>query len=146
APGEVYSALAKGVVDGAAWAAVGVLDYKLNEVAKYLMRPLFGSAPYYLFVNLDAWNSLSKTQQSVLVEQGNKIQELWDPEWLQLTKSEQDKLIAAGSQVTEVESKLGAQLNQAWTSGLWTLAGTKTGQKDVDELRVFAKSHGLFPP
>jgi TRAP-type transport system periplasmic protein len=58
-PGEVYSALEKGVVDGAAWPSIGVLDYKWNEVARYLMRPLFGSSSYYLLVNLAAWNGLS---------------------------------------------------------------------------------------
>ena len=93
-PGEVYSALEKGVVDGAAWPAIGVLDYKWNEVAKFLMRPLFGSSPYYLFVNLNSWNSLSKTQQAVLLEEGRKIQDFWDPEWLRLSKVEQEKLIA----------------------------------------------------
>ncbi|HZS53215.1 MAG TPA: TRAP transporter substrate-binding protein DctP [Bryobacteraceae bacterium] len=142
-PGEVYSALEKGVVDGAAWPAVGVLDYKWNEVAKFLMRPLFGSSPYYLFVNLNSWNNLSKAQQTVLLEQGKKIQGFWDPEWLRLSKVEQEKLIAAGSQVTEVNPKVGAQLNSAWASGLWTLAATKANAKDLDELRAFAKTHGL---
>ena len=53
-PSEIYTALEKGVVDGAAWPAAGVRDYRWNEVAKYLMRPRFGSAAYFLFVNLDA--------------------------------------------------------------------------------------------
>src|SRR5690349_10811810 len=80
-PGEVYTALEKGVVDGAAWPSIGVLDYKWNEVAKYLMRPLFGSSTYYLFINTKAWNALSKAQQTVLVDEGRKIGEFWDREW-----------------------------------------------------------------
>lgn len=67
-PGEIYSALEKGVVDGAAWPAVGVREFRWTEVAKYLLRPTFGASPYFLFVNLNAWNKLSDTQRTVLTE------------------------------------------------------------------------------
>ena len=54
-PSEIYSALEirhsrrvlsirhsmKGVVDGAAWPVLGVLDYRWYEVSKYLLRPTF---------------------------------------------------------------------------------------------------------
>jgi TRAP-type transport system periplasmic protein len=141
-PGEVYSALEKGVVDGAAWPSIGVLDYKWNEVAKYLLRPLFGSSSYYLFINLNTWKGLSKSQQAVLVDEGQKIGEFWDTEWLRLTKLEQDKLLAAGSKVTEVSPELGNKLSAAFADGLWTLssASDPTG---TAELRAFAKAHGL---
>jgi TRAP-type mannitol/chloroaromatic compound transport system substrate-binding protein len=42
APGELYTALEKGVVDGTAGTAIGIMDYKLHEVTKYLLRPRFG--------------------------------------------------------------------------------------------------------
>ena len=38
---QVYSALEKGVVDGAAWPAAGMLSMKHFEVAKYKVRPTF---------------------------------------------------------------------------------------------------------
>jgi TRAP-type C4-dicarboxylate transport system substrate-binding protein len=141
-PGEVYTALDKGVVDGAAWPSIGVLDYKWNEVAKYLMRPLFGSSTYYLFINSKAWSALSKPQQAVLVEEGRKIGEFWDREWLRLTGIEQDKLLAMGSKVTEVGPALRGKLGAAWASGLWELSA-KTDPKGTEELRAFAKSRGL---
>jgi TRAP-type C4-dicarboxylate transport system substrate-binding protein len=134
--------LDKGVVDGAAWPSIGVLDYKWNEVAKYLMRPLFGSSTYYLFINSKAWSALSKPQQAVLVEEGRKIGEFWDREWLRLTGIEQDKLLAMGSKVTEVGPALRGKLGAAWASGLWELSA-KTDPKGTEELRAFAKSRGL---
>jgi TRAP-type C4-dicarboxylate transport system substrate-binding protein len=143
-PGEVYTALEKGVVDGAAWPSIGVLDYKWNEVAKYLLRPLYGSSTYYLFVNLKTWNGLSKTQQAVLLEQGKKMGDFWDPEWLRLTKVEQDKLVADGSKVTEPRPGLRNKLSAAWVSGLWSLA--EAGDpKAAAELRAFAKARSLEP-
>ena len=143
-PGEVYSALEKGVVDGAAWPSIGVIDYKWNEVAKYLLRPLFGSSTYYLFVNLKTWNGLSKTQQTVLLEQGKKMGDFWDPEWLRLTKVEQEKLIAEGSRLTEPRPELRGKLSAAWASGLWTLAEAGDA-KAAAELRAWAKAHALEP-
>jgi TRAP-type transport system periplasmic protein len=141
-PAEVYSALEKGVVDGAAWPAIGVLDYKWNEVARYLLRPLFGSSTYYLFINLNAWNGLSKAQQAVLMDEGRKIGDFWDPEWLRLSKVEQDQLLAAGSKVTEVSPALGGKLSAAFADGLWDLSAASDA-KGAAELRAFAKARGL---
>jgi len=141
-PGEVYSALEKGVVDGAAWPSIGVLDYKWNEVAKYLLRPLFGSSSYYLFMNLNSWKGLSKSQQTVLVDEGQKIGEFWDPEWLRLTKLEQDKLVATGSKVTEVNPDLGKKLSAAFAEGLWDLSKA-SDPTSTAELRAFARAHNL---
>jgi TRAP-type transport system periplasmic protein len=141
-PAEVYTALEKGVVDGAAWPAIGVLDYKWNEVAKYLMRPLFGSSSYYLFINRNAWNQLSNSQQAVLLEEGQKIGGFWDPEWLRLSQVEQEKLVAAGSKVAEVRPELGSRLSAAFADGLWQLSAA-TDPNGTAELRAFAKSRGL---
>ena len=141
-PGDVYSALEKGVVDGAAWPSVGVLDYKWNEVAKYLMRPLFGSSSYYLFVNLKAWNGLSTSQQAVLLDEGKKMGDFWDPEWLRLGKVEQEKLLAEGSRISEVSPELRGRLSAAFAAGLWELAA-KSDPKGTAELRAFAKARGL---
>jgi TRAP-type transport system periplasmic protein len=141
-PAEVYSALEKGVVDGAAWPAIGVLDYKWNEVARYLMRPLFGSSSYYLFINLNSWNSLTKPQQAVLMDEGQKIGAFWDPGWLKLSKLEQDKLVTTGSKVTEVNPELGSKLSDAFADGLWDLSAA-SDPNGTAELRAFAKAHGL---
>jgi TRAP-type transport system periplasmic protein len=141
-PADVYSALDKGVVDGAAWPSIGVLDYKWNEVAKYLLRPLFGSSTYYLLVNVKAWNSLSKSQQALLVDEGKKMGDFWDPEWLRLSKVEQDNLVASGSRITEVGPELRGKLSAAWSAGLWDLSA-KGDPKGTAELRAFTKVKGL---
>ena len=141
-PGEIYSALEKGVVDGTAWAAVGVLDYKWNEVAKYIMRPKFGSSSYFLLVNLKAWNGLTDGQRAILTEEARKIQEFWDPEWLRLVKAEEDALIAQGAQFTDVGPALKDKISLIFEQALWELAG-KTDPTAIAELRAFTRSHGL---
>lgn len=141
-PGEVYSALEKGVVDGTAWPAIGIMDYKWNEVAKYMMRPKFGSSAYFLLVNLNAWNKLSESQRAVLTEEGKKIQDYWDPEWHRLIKAEEEALVAKGGQFTDLSPEVRAKVSQAFEQGLWDLA-MKTDPKAVGELHEFAKQKGL---
>ena len=92
--GEVYSALDKGVVDGAAWPAVGALDYKWYEVAKYQVRPRFGDTVFSLLVNLDAWKKLPKSYQDAITAITKKIEKsgrekmmaMWDQEEKELVK------------------------------------------------------------
>ena len=64
-PGEVYSSLEKGMVDGAAWPAAGVLGMRWYEVAKYMLRPGFGLSTYLFLMNLDTWNKLSDAERAV---------------------------------------------------------------------------------
>ena len=105
---------------------------------------MYGSSTYYLFVNLNAWSSLSKSQQAILVNEGKKMGAFWDPEWLRLAKVEQEKLVAGGSRVTEPRPELRGKLSAAWASGLWALAD-QMDAKSTEELRAFVKAKGLEP-
>ena len=68
--GETYSALQKGVVDGVAFPAAGVLSTKHYEVTQYRLRPTFGTSNEPIFINLDKWNRLSTDEQAILLEAG----------------------------------------------------------------------------
>lgn len=68
APGEIYSALEKGVVDGSTWPAIGITDYKWYEVTKYLLRPRFGESCRGILVNLNSWNRLPKELQDLVTK------------------------------------------------------------------------------
>ena len=75
AGGEIYTALEKGVVDGATWPAVGALDYKWYEVAKYHVRPTFGEDINQLLVNLNSWSRLPKDLQDLLTRTAIETEE-----------------------------------------------------------------------
>lgn len=74
AGGEVYTALQKGVIDGAAWTLVGVKDFKWNEVANYMVRPTFGSISMMMMMNLKKFNALSPQEQAWVIEAGKKTE------------------------------------------------------------------------
>ena len=142
-PSEIYSALEKGVVDGAGWPVTGVLDYRWYEVAKYLVRPTFGMLTYPIFMNLDTWNKLSAQQKKILVDEGHKAEDAFYVQWNKLASEEEAKLKERGAQITDVGADKRDKMNKALVDTLMEI-GLKQSPKDVGELRDFAKAKGLY--
>jgi TRAP-type C4-dicarboxylate transport system substrate-binding protein len=140
--GEVYAALEKGVVDGAAWPASGVLGMRWYEVAKQMLRPSFGVNHYLLLMNLNAWNRLSDSERNILSAEARKIEDNWFKEYDQMVVEEEAELIKRGMQVTEMGAAQKQKLEAAWASAQWDLAEKKNGQEAKD-LRELLKKQGL---
>lgn len=68
APGEVYTALERGVVDGYGWPINGIFDFNWHEKTKFRVDPGFYSAEVSLVMNLDKWKSLSQRQKDLLMK------------------------------------------------------------------------------
>lgn len=66
APGEVYTALERGVVDGYGWPAIGIFDLGYEKATKFRIEPPFYTAEVNVLVNLDAWKGLNDAQRKVL--------------------------------------------------------------------------------
>ena len=67
APGEVYTALERGVVDGYGWPINGIFDFNWQEKTKFRVDPGFYSAEVSLVMNLDKWKALSQGQKDFLM-------------------------------------------------------------------------------
>src|SRR5499426_2718844 len=68
APGEVYTALERGVVDGYGWPITGIFDLGWHEKTKYRVDPGFYSAEVSILVNKSAWAKLSAEQRQVIAD------------------------------------------------------------------------------
>jgi TRAP-type C4-dicarboxylate transport system substrate-binding protein len=97
APGEVYTALERGVVDGYGWPVSGIFDLGWEKVTKFRMEPAFYSVEVGVLVNQDTWKGLSDAQKKVLSDAATWLEAL-DGENAALIKSERDKQAAAGIQ------------------------------------------------
>lgn len=95
APGEVYTALERGTVDGYGWPIQGVLDLGWHEVTKYRVDPGFYRVAVDVLVNLDVWNGLSDDQKAVLREAGDWLESLC-AEDLQINEEEKRRQAEAG--------------------------------------------------
>ncbi|HWQ39318.1 MAG TPA: TRAP transporter substrate-binding protein DctP [Burkholderiales bacterium] len=66
APGELYTALERGVVDGYGWPITGIFDLSWHEKTRYRVDPGFYNAEVSIVANLDTWKRLSAAQREML--------------------------------------------------------------------------------
>src|SRR5215813_6235235 len=65
-PGEVYTSLERGVVDGYGWPITGIFDLGWHEKTKYRVDPGFYTAEVSVLVNKTTWDKLTDAQRAVL--------------------------------------------------------------------------------
>jgi TRAP-type C4-dicarboxylate transport system substrate-binding protein len=100
APGEVYTALERGVVDGYGWPITGIFDLGWEKVTKYRMEPPFYSVEVGVLVNLDVWKGLNDAQRKVLTDTALWLEGL-DSENEALIKDERERQAKAGIQALD---------------------------------------------
>jgi TRAP-type transport system periplasmic protein len=100
APGEVYTALERGVADGYGWPITGIFDLGWDKVTKFRMEPPFYSVEVNVLVNLDVWKGLNDAQRKLLNDAALWLEDL-DREKDAAIKAERERQAAAGIQVLD---------------------------------------------
>lgn len=104
APGEVYTALERGVVDGYGWPITGVFDLGWNEKTKYRVDPGFYTAEVSILINKSAWDRLNDKQKAVLrkaADQGEA--EAWT-EFAKLNTTDTERQAKAGIETIKFDA------------------------------------------
>jgi TRAP-type C4-dicarboxylate transport system substrate-binding protein len=125
---EIYSALDRGMVDGAAWPVFGAMDYSWYEVADYMTRPTFGVTNLTLFMNLDAWNDLSEKQQKLIEEVAQELEVSGRKHFEQLWAEEDAAMQKAGLKITEFGPKVAPQVDAVFAAGVWKQVRDRAGR------------------
>jgi TRAP-type C4-dicarboxylate transport system substrate-binding protein len=100
APGEVYTALERGVVDGYGWPITGIFDLGWEKVTKFRVEPAFYSVEVGVLVNLDSWKGLSEAQRKILTDAAAWLEGL-DAENVAVIKAEVERQSKAGIQALD---------------------------------------------
>jgi TRAP-type C4-dicarboxylate transport system substrate-binding protein len=117
APGEVYTALERGVVDGYGWPIGGIFDANWQEKTKYRVDPGFYDAEVSLLVNLDTWKKLTQAQRDFLTRQALALEGQNDF-WKTYAQDEIKRQAQAGIQVIRFEGDQGKQyVERAYETG-----------------------------
>ena len=140
--GEIYPALERGVVDGAAWPTVGAAAYKWYEVADYMMRPTFGQVSHMVLMNLDTWNGLDETTRSEIETAARNFETEANTIFDGVAEEELITLKAEGMSATELSQEMTDKLSNAWFQGALDLAATKSPDA-VEEIRGLAAEAGI---
>lgn len=116
---DAYSALEKGVVDGAGTTTVAVLDYHFEEVTKYMVRPAYGEGVFQININLSSWNRLSPELQEILNRAMIETEEEGRAAMVAALKIEEAELIKRGMErvilpTKEAEKYLKLFYDRSW--------------------------------
>jgi len=144
AGGEIYPSLQAGLIDGAAWSVVGIVDFKLNEVAGYWTEPSYGQTGTTLLMNLDTWNSLDDETKKVIEEAALETELETMELYNKLNQEERRLMTEAGMKPTQFNEVAASKLDYHWAEGIWKLGVDKAGA-EAEEFRAFAASKGMTP-
>lgn len=119
-PGEVFTALERGVVDGYGWPITGIFDLGWEKATKFRVEPPFYSVEVNVLVNLDVWKGLNDAQRKVLNDAAAWLEGL-DSENVAAIKAERERQAKAGIQTLDFgaaeSEKFLKQANEvAWQS------------------------------
>jgi TRAP-type C4-dicarboxylate transport system substrate-binding protein len=118
APGEVYTALERGVVDGYGWPISGIFDLGWNEKTKYRVDPGFYTAEVSVLINRNSWDRLNDAQKNVLRAAGERGEGEAVAEFSQENERETKRQAAAGIQTIKFEGAVAdAYRTKAYQAG-----------------------------
>jgi len=102
-PGEVYTALERGVVDGYGWPIHGIFDLNWHEKTKFRVDPGFYNAEVSIIMNLDAWKRLNAKQRSYIEKQALAL-EAMNSYWRKLNQEETQRQQKSGIQTIKFDA------------------------------------------
>lgn len=137
-PGEVYTALERGVVDGYGWPIGGIFDLNWQEKTKYRIDPGFYDAEVSLIMNLPAYKKLTPAQHAYLQKQLLAL-EAQNGFWDQYAADEAARQQKAGIQAI----KFDAASSKAFVDKAYDVAWAAAMKQSPD---VAARFKPLFSP
>ncbi len=116
-PGDVYSGLERGVVQGIAWPRGSVARYGWQRFLKFKIAPKFYGATLMTIINLKSYAKLSKAQQTLLEKQGKVYEEQSDAVLNAKAAIDNAKLKEAGVEIIKLQgSTRAAYVNTIYSS------------------------------
>lgn len=139
---EIFSALERGVVDGAAWPVFGAMEYGWYEVANYMTRPTFGVTNHLLYMNLDTWESLSADEQQVIMDVAIELEVSGREKYASLWEAEDKAMQEAGLEITEFGPDTAPRVDAMFAAGVWKQVKERSGP-DGEALHKLALEKGI---
>lgn len=133
--GEVYAALAAGLMDSVITSTVSGVDGRLWEVTPYFHRLEFAHPVNMVTVNLDAWNALPGDLQVIVLDVAREVE---DRQWLRSKVEDvtnQARLIEEGMTVTLPSPALLAQYEEVGRKiwAIWLEEAGPDGEAIIEE-------------
>lgn len=117
-PGEVYTALERGLLDGYGWPVIGLFDVGIEKQTKYRVDPGFYSVEVGVMVNLSTWKKMNDAQRAFLNKMAVWMEDLnlANPK---LIEDEKKRHAAAGIQAITFTGKEGQDYLNKANESVW---------------------------
>ncbi|PAU77260.1 TRAP transporter substrate-binding protein [Halomonas salipaludis] len=141
-PAEMFSALERGVVDGALFPAAGAAGYGFAEVTdKYFDAG--ATAPHIIVANAAFWDGLSEEVRAIFEAQAEVLEHEVPDTYERLNAEEHDKMAAAGMELLTLEGEVADTLSEAIVNGAWSFAATRNPNA-TEALQAIVEAAGLL--
>jgi TRAP-type C4-dicarboxylate transport system substrate-binding protein len=138
APGEVYTALERGVIDGYGWPIHALFDLNWHEKTKFRVDPGFYNAEVSLVMNLDKYKGLPPKGRQFLDDQALAYEKQNDF-WKTYNQNEAKRQAEAGIQTIAFDPATSkAYVDKAKEIG-WAAAIKSSPQYGAQLRKVLAK-------
>jgi TRAP-type C4-dicarboxylate transport system substrate-binding protein len=138
APGEVYTALERGVVDGYGWPINGIFDFNWHEKTKYRVDPGFYNAEVSLVMNLGKWKGLTQAQRDTLMRHVIAFEAANDS-WKKVNDDDTRRQAQAGIQVISFDAATARQYYDKAYDIAWTNMIKASPQYGPQMRKLFSK-------
>lgn len=141
--GDVYSAMEKGVIDGACAPQSVLRATKHYEVAKYRTEPTFGQLVSYIAINLDSWNGLTDAEKKALTDAAIQTEKDTIRIGDEVIGGDLDWLKGQGVEVTRFPDAVSKEVDSTYYDSIWAETEKCCGETAAADLRKLAKDAGL---
>jgi TRAP-type C4-dicarboxylate transport system substrate-binding protein len=138
APGEVYTALERGVVDGYGWPINGIFDFNWHEKTKFRVDPGFYNAEVSLVMNLEKCKALNSGQRDLLMKHVIALENANDS-WKKVNEDDIRKQKEAGIQVISFDAATAKQYYAKAYEVAWENAIKASPQYGPQMRKLFSK-------
>ncbi len=105
-PGDVYTSLERGLVQGMAWPWGSISKYGWEKFLKYRVEPAFFGATMLTLVNLDKYKSLTKVERDGLEAQARAYEKAADAAIIKKGHADDAVLKKAGVKILNLTGKV----------------------------------------
>ena len=137
-PGEVYTALERGVVDGYGWPIHGIFDLNWHEKTKFRVDPGFYNAEVSIIMNLDAWKKLSPKQRGYIEKQALALESM-NTAWRKLNAEDTKRQAQAGIQTIKFGSAAAKAYYDKAYDIAWASAAKQSPEHAPQMRKLFSK-------
>lgn len=141
-PAEMFSALERGVVDGALFPAAGASGYGFPEVTSSYFDTNV-SSPHVILANQAFWDGLPDEVRRVFEEQAVVLEDEIPGVYDRLNAEEQEKLTEAGMELLTLGDEVAARLAAGIANGAWSFAASRDPEA-TERLRGIVEAAGLL--